>query len=64
MNTKPFTALLLIASLGACSSEPVVVNYYALVPPVSGADQLVQRADKPALVIERVDLAEYLRQSG
>ncbi len=64
MKTKPFAVLLLIAALGACSSEPVVINYYALVPPVQAADQVVQRADKPAVVIERVDLAEYLQQSG
>jgi len=64
MKTKPFATLLLLVGLGACSSEPVVINYYALVPPVSAADQVVQRADKPALVIERVDLAEYLQQSG
>jgi uncharacterized lipoprotein YmbA len=55
---------LLIAGLAGCASEPVVINYYALVPPVSAEDQVVQRADKPALVIERVELAEYLLQSG
>ncbi len=64
MSTKPFAALLLLAGLGACSSEPVVINYYALVPLVSATDQVVQRTDKPALVIERVDLAKYLQQSG
>jgi len=55
---------LLIAGLTGCASEPVAIHYYALVPAVSAEDQLVQRADKPALVIERVELAEYLLQSG
>jgi uncharacterized lipoprotein YmbA len=64
MKMKLFAILPLLASLGACSSEPVIVHYYALVPPLSAAEEVVQRADKPALVIERVDLAEYLRQSG
>jgi len=64
MKTKQFAVLLLLAGLGACSSEPVVINYYALVPPVSAADEVVQRVDRPAVVIERVDLAEYLQQSG
>lgn len=64
MKMNPFAALLFIAGLGACSSEPVVISYYALVPPVSAADEVVQRTNKPALVIERVDLAEYLQQSG
>ncbi|MCJ7815619.1 MAG: ABC-type transport auxiliary lipoprotein family protein [Xanthomonadales bacterium] len=56
--------LLVIAGLAACASEPVVVHYYALVPPVSASDEVVQLTDKPALVIERVELAEYLQQSG
>ena len=56
--------LLVIAGLTACASEPVVVHYYALVPPVLKSDEVVQLTDKPALVIERVELAEYLQQSG
>jgi uncharacterized lipoprotein YmbA len=56
--------LLLAACLAGCSSEPVIVHYYALVPPVSPADEVVLRDDKPALVIERVELAEYLQKSG
>ncbi len=42
----------------------MALHYYALVPPVSKSDEVIQRADKPALVIERVELAEYLQQSG
>lgn len=56
--------VLLMAALAGCASEPVVLHYYALVPPVSSSDEVVQRGDKPALVIERVELAEYLLQSG
>ena len=64
MKMKLIAILPLLACLGACSSEPVVMHYYALVPPVTAADEVVQRPDNPALVIERVDLAEYLQQSG
>jgi len=56
--------MLLLAGLSGCASEPVALHYYALVPPVSSSDEVVQRGDKPALVIERVELAEYLLQSG
>jgi len=55
---------LLLAGIVGCASEPVTVHYYALVPPVSAADEVVQRTDKPTLVIERVELAQYLRQPG
>ena len=64
MKTQLPAILLVMAGLAGCASEPVVVHYYALVPPVSKSDEVVQRADKPALVIERVELAEYLQQSG
>jgi len=64
MKTRWFAVLLSLAGLVACASEPVVINYYALVPPVPASDEVVQRSDKPALVIERVDLAEYLQQPG
>ena len=58
------SAIVLVAGLTGCASEPVAVHYYALVPPVAAADKVVQRAEAPTLVIERVELAEYLRQSG
>ena len=62
---KPqLSAIVLVAGLTGCASQPVAVHYYALVPPVAATDAVVQRADAPTLVIERVELAEYLRQSG
>ena len=64
MKMKLPAILLVIAGLTGCASEPVALHYYALVPPVSKSDEVIQRADKPALVIERVELAEYLQQSG
>lgn len=64
MKVQLLSVLLLLASLVGCASKPVLVHYYALVPPVSALDELIQRADKPTLIIERVDLAEYLQQSG
>ena len=64
MNLRPLGIFLLLAGIAGCASEPVTVHYYALVPPVSAMDEVVQRADKPTLVIERVELAKYLQQPG
>jgi len=59
---------LLVACLGvvlaACASTPAPIEYYVLAPQITGADSLVERSNKPALVIESVELAAYLRQSG
>ena len=57
--------LLLLASLAACSSPPSApVQYYVLAPPAAGTDAIVQRANKPTVVIESVELAAYLQQTG
>jgi len=64
MIMRAIGLFLLLAGIAGCASEPVTVHYYALVPPVSAADEVVQRMDKPTLVIERVELAQYLRQPG
>ncbi|MFC1719684.1 membrane integrity-associated transporter subunit PqiC [Pseudomonadota bacterium] len=64
MIMRALGLFLLLTGIAGCASEPVNVHYYALVPPVSAADEVVQRTDKPTLVIERVELAQYLRQPG
>ena len=64
MNLRSLGIFLLLAGIAGCASEPVAVHYYALVPSLSAMDEVVQRADKPTLVIERVELAKYLQQPG
>ncbi len=43
MKMRLPAVFLLMAGLAGCASEPVVIHYYALVPPVSAEDQVVQR---------------------
>lgn len=64
MILRPLGIFLLLAGIAGCASEPVAVNYYALVPPAAATDEVVQRGDQPALVIERVELPEYLQRPG
>ncbi len=49
-------------ALTGCSSSPVTINYYVLGSPVSAGYSV--SADKPAVVLEHLELAAYLRQSG
>ena len=51
--------------LAACASGPAApIEYYVLAPQVAAADSVVERSNRPTLVIENVDLAAYLRQTG
>ncbi len=51
--------------LAACASGPAApIEYYVLAPQVPAADSVVERSNRPTLVIESVDLAAYLRQAG
>ena len=57
--------VLIVICLAACASGPATpIEYYVLAPQVSAADSVVERSNRPALVIENVDLAAYLRQTG
>ena len=57
--------LSLLAALAGCSSTPAPpIEYYVLAPAVSATDSVVELANRPTVVIESVDLAAYLRQSG
>jgi uncharacterized lipoprotein YmbA len=50
--------VLIVLCLAACASGPATpIEYYVLAPQVSAAN-------RPTLVIENVDLAAYLRQTG
>lgn len=60
----PGTLLLAMFVVAGCASAPVPINYYVLAPPATVTDQVIERADQPALVIEDVELAAYLLQSG
>jgi len=54
----------LVTSLAACASAPAPIEYYVLAPQIAGTDRVVELSNKPSLVIESVELAAYLRQSG
>jgi len=58
------TLILALFGLGGCSSTPAPIEYYVLAPQVSATDSVVELSNKPTLVIESVELAAYLRQSG
>ena len=61
MKARYLSIFCLAAVLSGCASEPQTKSYYLLAPPVvstRAGDSL------PTLVIESVELAEYLRQSG
>jgi uncharacterized lipoprotein YmbA len=64
MTLRLLSILLLVNVLAACASAPEPIKYYMLAPPSSPADRVVERSSKPSLVIEEVELAAYLRQSG
>jgi uncharacterized lipoprotein YmbA len=57
-------SFLLVGVLTACASAPEPIKYYMLGPPLSPVDSVVELSNKPTLVIEEVELAAYLRQSG
>lgn len=64
MRMTKLSALLILALLTACASDPVEISYYTLASPVSETIGVRELTDKPVLVIETVELAAYLRQSG
>ncbi len=64
MRVRQLLVMSLAASLAGCASSPAPVSYYMLTPAVQMTDTGRQTENKPALVIENVELAEYLRQSG
>lgn len=54
----------LAAALSACAAAPEPRSYYLLSPPVVATELSAAGDNRPTLVIESVELAEYLRQSG
>jgi uncharacterized lipoprotein YmbA len=57
--------VLIVSCLAACASGPAApIEYYVLAPQISASDHVVERSSRPTLVIENVDLAAYLRQTG
>ncbi len=64
MIIRPFILTVLAASLNYCASEPVQVNYY-LLSATSPQGVNVQTSNTvPTLVIDSVEVADYLQQSG
>ena len=65
MKARVLSLILIATCLAACASGPAApIEYYVLAPPIATADSVVERSNKPTLVIENVDLAAYLRQTG
>jgi uncharacterized lipoprotein YmbA len=58
------TVLAIALALGACASEPTSISYYMLTTPSSEPVTRQAALPKPSLVIEELELAAYLRQSG
>jgi uncharacterized lipoprotein YmbA len=64
---KLILSLIMMTLLGltGCSSTPVApIEYYMLSPTVTATDSVVELPNSPSLVIESIDLAAYLKQSG
>lgn len=56
---------ILIVTLSACTSAPININYYALNTEISDSEEHSQNiVEKPLIVIEAIELAEFLRQQG
>ncbi len=65
MKLKLYLIALTLLGLTGCGATPTSsIEYYLLSPPVTAGDSLVELAIKPSLVIESIDLAAYLKQSG
>ena len=65
MKAKLSVLLLMCTGLASCTSTPATqIEYYMLSPPIATTDSVVELANKPSLVIESIDLAAYLKQSG
>ncbi len=57
--------VLIVFCLAACASGPAApIEYYVLAPQIAAVDSVVERSNRPTLVIENVELAAYLRQTG
>ena len=53
-----------VASLAGCASSTAPVTYYLLTPTAPATAAGVNQDNRQSLVIENVELSEYLRQSG
>ena len=50
--------------MSACASEPAAISYYLLSTPNTDQTRQQARTERKTLVIENVEMAAYLRQSG
>lgn len=51
-------------AMSACASEPAAISYYLLSTPNTDQTRQQARTERKTLVIENVEMAAYLRQSG
>lgn len=56
--------MMLLALTGCVSTTTAPIEYYMLSRSVNAVDSVVELSNKPAVVIENIDLAAYLKQSG
>lgn len=64
---KAKLCILLMACIGmaGCASTPTApIKYYLLSPPIAASDSVVELSNHPSVVIESINLAAYLKQSG
>lgn len=64
MIIRPFILTVLASSLSYCASEPVQVNYYLLAGNAPQGVSIQASNTLPSLVIDTVEVADYLQQSG
>ena len=64
MKVRYFLIICLTVVLGGCASDPEPRAYYLLARPVVSTVTGGTGDHRPTLVIESIELAEYLRQSG
>lgn len=64
MTIRYLLILSVLAACSGCASNTTPVTYYLLAPTVPAPETGNHRENRPTLVIEDVELSEYLRQSG
>ena len=64
MIARYLLALSVLAACTGCASKAAPVTYYLLTPAAPVAETGTQAESRQTLVIEHVELSEYLRQSG
>ncbi len=64
MTIRPFMLAAIAGSLSFCASEPIPINYYLLSGNAPQGVTVQAAENKKTLVLETVQVADFLRQSG